>query len=707
MAGRHDLEHRAGGSLDPVSTARDPRYDVLFEPVAIGPVTARNRFFQVPHCNGMGYRDPNALAAMRGVKAEGGWAVVSTEEVEIHPSSETTPYVEGRIWDDADLPAHSLVVSKIHAHGSLAAIELVHNGMSAPNFYTRVPPMGPDHLPLSGSHFEPVQARRMTRDDINELRGWHRAAVRRSVQAGYDIVYVYAGHSLSTLQFFLSPRYNHRTDEYGGSLENRVRLLREVLEDTLEEVDGRAGVACRIAVDELLGTEGIDRDDIEGVLGLVGELPDVWDFMVGTWPDDSVTSRFGPEAGQEEYVLGLRQLTTKPVVGVGRFTSPDTMVRMIRQGVLDFVGAARPSIADPFLPNKIAEGRLDEIRECIGCNICVTGDWTMAPIRCTQNPAMGEEWRRGWHPETFRKTPEPERVLVVGAGPAGLEAAMAAGKRGYEVVLVEAGRQLGGRVAREASLPGLATWRRVVDYRQGQIDRLPNVEYYFESPMTTDEILDYGFRHVAVATGSTWRRDGVGHRHTSPMVIDPSMEILTPDDVLSGSRPLGRRIVLFDDEHYYMGGVLAELLRGEGFEVTLIAQTAEISDFTRNTMEQHRIQRLLLEMGCHLLTRRTVERVEEGAVSTRCVFTGRESVVECDAVLLVTARLPNEQLAIKCEDRKQEWEQAGLHTVRAIGDALAPGTIAAAVWDGRRFAQELDGADEGALYRRNVPGLVV
>ncbi len=190
------------------------------------------------------------------------------------------------------------------------------------------------------------------------------------------------------------------------------------------------------------------------MLGLVGELPDLWDFMVGEWDFDSITSRFAGEGAQEEYVRGLKQLTTKPVVGVGRFTSPDTMVRMIRDGVLDMIGAARPSIADPFLPVKIEEGRFEDIRECIGCNICVTGDALATPIRCTQNPSMGEEWRRGWHPERIRPKATDAKVLVVGAGPAGLEAAMSLGRRGYEVVLAEATGELGGRVVREARLPG-------------------------------------------------------------------------------------------------------------------------------------------------------------------------------------------------------------------------------------------------------------
>ena len=393
-------------------------YDILFEPVAIGPLVAKNRFFQVPHCNGMGYRDPSAEAAMRKVKAEGGWAVVCTEQVEIHPTSDITPFIELRIWDDKDLPALARIAGAIHEGGALAGIELCHNGLNAPNLYSRETPLGPHHLPVASYGYDPVQARMMSQQDLADLRRWHRTAVARSMTAGYDLIYVYAGHGFGGIEHFLSPRFNRRTDEYGGSARNRMRLLREILEDTLEVAGGRAAVACRISVDEGLGQAGLNRCDIEGILGELGELPDLWDFVLGTWEADSNTSRFGPEGEQEPYVAGLKQLTSKPVVGVGRFTSPDVMVRQVKSGVLDFIGAARPSIADPFLPEKIRTGRLETIRECIGCNICVSGDFTNAPIRCTQNPSMGEEFRRGWHPERIRARGSDTRILVAGAGPA-------------------------------------------------------------------------------------------------------------------------------------------------------------------------------------------------------------------------------------------------------------------------------------------------
>ena len=688
---------------------RDPKYDILFEPVRIGPLVAKNRFFQVPHCNGMGYRDPAACAEMRAVKAQGGWAVVCTEEIEVHYTSEVTPYIEGRLWDDADIPALALMAERVHDCGALAGIELAYNGLDGTNLHSRVTPLAPSALPVISGSAHPVQARAMTKRDIANLRRWHRQAVDRSLRAGFDLVYVYSGHALGAAHHFLSRRYNHRSDEYGGSLRNRMRLLRELLEDAVEEVDGRAAVACRVTVDETMYSDGIDRTEIEAVIGELGEIPDLWDFVPGTWEDDSVTSRFSAEAHEEEWVRGLKALTSKPVVGVGRFTSPDTMVRMIRQGILDFIGAARPSIADPYLPAKIEEGRVADIRECIGCNICVTGDHTMSPIRCTQNPSMGEEWRRGWHPERYRPRHADERVLVVGAGPAGLESAMALGKRGYDVVLVERSRTLGGRVAAEARLPGLAEWIRVVDYRLGQISQLDNVEHFLESDMTAEEALSYGFDHIAVATGSTWRRDGVARWHTRAGAVPiGATRVLTPDDILAGTRPDGRRIAVYDDDHYYMGGVLAELLRAEGYEVVLATPEPLVSAWTVNTMEQHRIQAALMEAGVELATSTAVSAVLDDGLRTECAFTEREGRIDADAVLLVTARLPTDGLAQDLLARRDEWAGSGLRSVRAVGDALAPGTIAAAVWDGRRYAEELEAPTDDSdttPYRREIAAL--
>ena len=679
----------------PRDTRRDPRYDILFEPVAIGPVTARNRFYQVPHCNGMGYRDPTALAWMRGVKAEGGWAVVCTEQVEFHHSSDITPFIELRLWDDRDIPMLARMADRIHEFGALAGIELAYNGVNAPNLYGREVPMGPSALPVQTFTYDPVQARAMTKRDIRDLRRWHRAAALRARRAGFDLVYVYAGHALTHLHHFLSRRYNQRTDEYGGSLENRVRLLKETLIDTREAVGDTCAVPCRISMDELLGADGLEKSEAEDAIGLLAELPDLWDLVLAGWENDSVTSRFGPEGGHESFIAGVKKLTTKPVVAVGRYTSPDRMVSVVRKGLVDLIGCARPSIADPFLPRKIEEGRLEDIRECIGCNICVSGDFTMSPIRCTQNPTMGEEWRKGWHPERIRAKASAKPVLVVGAGPAGLEAAQALGKRGYEVTLAEKGTELGGRVNRESRLPGLSAWGRVRDHREQQLHQLPNVRIYFDSELDAASVLEFGFPRVVVATGARWRRDGVGHHWTRPMPTAGGTRVLTPDDVMDGATlPQGTRVLVWDDDHYYMGGLMAEVLADMGCETHYLTPACEVSTWTRATMEQHFIQARLLEKGVKVHPFANLGAVGEGGVTASCAFTGRTEEVEADAVVLVTSRASEDRLARDLEARAADWSDAGIESVVTIGDALAPATIAHAVYAGRRYAEELDGPAE-------------
>ncbi len=669
-------------------------YDILFEPVQIGPVTAPNRFYQVPHCNGFGHRMPRGLAAMRGVKAEGGWGVVCTEEVEIHHSSDLSPFFEGRLWSDEDIPPLKLMVEAVHVHGALAGIELAYNGFDANNLYTRVPPLGPTSMgTLGGTGYDPVQTRRMDKEDIRNLRRWHRAAALRAKRAGFDLIYVYAGHALSAAVQFLLPRFNDRTDEYGGSLENRTRLFRELLEDTKEAVGDRCGVVARFAVEELLGEGGLTRQG-EGyeVINMLAELPDLWDVNLSGWSNDSATSRFEKEGYQEKYTAFVKSATSKPVVGVGRYTSPDSMVSAIRRGVLDLIGAARPSIADPFLPAKVREGRLADIRECIGCNICVTGDTRFVPIRCTQNPTMGEEWRRGWHPEIIPPARRKAEVLVVGSGPAGLECAVALGGRGYQVTLLDARRELGGRVLRESALPGLFEWRRVAEWRLGCLEKLPHVRSYPSSPMTAAEILETGISDVILATGARYRRDGRGRSQQQALPGHDLPGVFTPDDLMRGLMPQGGdlpsgRVVLYDDDHFYLGGVLAELLVQYGCEVTLVTPAPLVSYWTQFTLEQAKIQTRLMNLGVQLLPHTLLTGIQSASVGLRHALTGEKTSLPREAVLLVTDRLSNDGLYYELLPALEDGQ---LHSLRLIGDAEAPNIIAQAVFSGHLAAREFD-----------------
>ncbi|WP_306113701.1 MULTISPECIES: NAD(P)-binding protein [unclassified Roseovarius] len=677
-------------------------YSVLFEPVRIGPVTARNRFFQVPHCNGMGHIRPQAEAAMRAMKAEGGWAVVCNQETEIHPTSDLSPYAENRLWDARDIPALRLMTEAVHEKGSLAAIELAHNGHHAQNLMTRAPVLAPSDMSLDAAY--PKQARAMDKSDIRDFRRWHRDAALRARDAGFDIIYVYAGHEMTIPQHFMLPHLNTRSDEYGGSLENRVRLTRELLEDTREAVGDTCAVAFRFAVDEVMGTSGMQAaEEGRAVVEMLADLPDLWDVNVSNWANDSMTTRFQPQDGyQNDHIAFVKSVTGKPVVGVGRLTSPDMMVSMIRKGVVDLIGAARPSIADPFLPKKIEEGRIDEIRECIGCNICVMADSVGAPIRCTQNPTMGEEWRRGWHPEKIAPRRDENEALVVGAGPAGLECALQLARRGYQVTLAEASDAPGGRVLRESALPGLGAWMRVADYRLNELRQRANVQIFTESPLSAEQVMELGIPNVFVATGAHWRRDGIG-RNTmrTPPVIAADAVILTPDDIMAGTLPPDGPVAVYDDDHAYLAGVLAEKLAADGHKVAFVTPESLVSGFTSLTLEQHRVQARLLELGVDIICNHTLASLEPDAIQIACGYTGRRREIACDAAVLVTERLRETALYDALQGR-------GLTTLELIGDAAGPALIADAVYAGHMAARNFERpkADvEQEWFRREIMSL--
>jgi dimethylamine/trimethylamine dehydrogenase len=674
--------------------ARDPRYDILFEPVRIGPKVARNRFYQPGQCNGMGRLRPLGHARMRGVKAEGGWAVVNTEHCGIHPNAEMFPEVVLTLWDDNDIPVLAKACEEVHAHGSLFGVQLAYGGGYYANRFAREVPLGPMSRPVV--ELEPVQARALEKSDIRDLHGWWRAAVLRALKAGADIINV-SGQFSGVAFHLLSPR-NRRTDEYGGSLENRARLLCELIDITREASKGECAVTVRIIIDELIGPEGLQaHEDGKEMIEYLAEVPDLWDILIGTWEGDSPTSRFAPENAHEPYVDFVKSVTTKPVVGVGRFTSPDTMASLIKRGVLDMIGAARPSIADPFLPKKIEEGRVEDIRECIGCNICASSHFLGINIRCTQNPTAGEEWRRGWHPEDIAARGSGDPVLVVGAGPAGLEAACWLGRRGYPVTLAEATTELGGRINREARLPGLAEWARLRDWRTGQLDGMANVGVYRDSRLTAPDVREAGARHVVLATGSRWRSDGVGRANNDAVPGSDAGNVLTPDDIMAGRLPDGP-VVVFDDDHFYMGNLLAEVLARSGRKTTIVTPESEIASYTRYTLEHRRIARLLDELGVEMVTHHNLIEVAADGVRLGHVYTGRERRIPAKAAVMVTARLPEDGLYHELMADAQANAQAGIASA-----TLAPGAIFHATYAGHRYARELDTDPSDRLFRHEFP----
>ena len=312
------------------------------------------------------------------------------------------------------------------------------------------------------------------------------------------------------------------------------------------------------------------------------------------------------------------------------------------------------------------------------------------PIRCTQNPTMGEEWRRGWHPEFIAKKGSESSVLVVGAGPAGLEAARALGQRGYKVTLAEATSQLGGRVTRESTLPGLGEWVRVRDYRLQQFETMTNVEVFRESNLSVDDVLSFESDHVVIATGAVWRADGFGRNNPQPLTnLSPSARILTPDDVMAGHLPDGPSVI-FDDDNFYMGGVIAEKIRCENLPVTVVTPEHVVSDWCYYTSEQYQVEKRLRELGVEIKTTHNLLAYDGQKVTIGCIHTGRRQTIEADALIMVTARRPRDALYQALKQQMNGRAQTPFRSLRRIGDCEAPAIIAAAVYAGHRYARELD-----------------
>jgi dimethylamine/trimethylamine dehydrogenase len=684
--------------------SRNPRYDVLFEPVKIGPVTSSNRFYAVPHAAGMTNSMPHMRAAFREMKAEGGWGVVCTGYVSIDPGSDDAPLPYATLWDDEDVRSHALMTEAVHRHGALAGIELWHGGGSVMNRLSRLPTMSPSGTSWMATHVNFMgnqRPRAMDADDIRSLLAQQSAAARRARQAGFDIVYVYAGMGYLPYEFLL-PEWNLRTDAYGGSLANRARIVRELLEVTHEAVAGKCAVALRISLEELRARPSeVAPSQAHEVVELLRDLPDLWDVKMDSSPTDCPASRFAPEGSHEPVVDFVKKVTARPVVGVGRFTSPDTMVSQVRRGVLDLIGAARPSIADPFLPRKIDAGREAEIRECIGCNICISSWHDSVPVRCTQNPTIGEEWRRSWHPERIPRAAREASVLVVGAGAAGLECALTLGRRGYEVTVAEAADDIGGRLRFETRLPGLGAWNRVVDWRRGQLERLTNVSIYRGNRLSADEVLELKSNYVVIATGSHWAR-----LLYSPLEVPTgSLEapgVLTPDDLAQGA-PVADPVVVYDFDNYYMGGVLAEHLASGGHPVSYVTPAGHASAWTIMSNEQPQIHRALFSAGVALHTLSRVSAFAGGTVTLASQFTNAQVELPCRSLIIVGARFANDGLHRELAARAAEVAAAGIRSVTRIGDALAPGAIVHAVYSGHRYARELEAAPGGLAFRRDAP----
>jgi dimethylamine/trimethylamine dehydrogenase len=269
------------------------------------------------------------------------------------------------------------------------------------------------------------------------------------------------------------------------------------------------------------------------------------------------------------------------------------------------------------------------------------------------------------------------------------------------VTLAEAGGELGGRVTQESRLPGLNAWARVRDWRVGRIQEMPNVDVFLGSRLSVEDILEYGFSDVVVTTGAHWRADGVGVSNWQPIPGSDHAHVLTPEHIYAGAAIVDP-VLVFDDDNFYLGAVIAEKLTGDGHAVTLVTTASKVSSWTENTLEQHRIQARVLELGIEVVTAHTIAQIHADEVECACVFTNHIRTVTARSVVMVTSRQPDNQIYLTLRENPEKLASAGIRSVCAIGDCNNPSTIATAIYEGHRVARELDAApvDPDMPFRR-------
>jgi dimethylamine/trimethylamine dehydrogenase len=667
---------------------RDARFDVLFEPVRIGPKQLKNRFYAVPHSTGWGSDMPESHARFSATAAAGGWAAVSVAIASMAPESDRNPVPSpARLWDDDDVANLALVCRQVHEHGALAGIELWHCGSSADLSPGRIVAGAPSQFPNDA--YPLTYPRELRRSEIGELVASYADAARRARDAGFDIVYVYGAHGYLPAQF-LSPFYNRRDDEYGGTLINRSRFWREAIEAVREAVEGSCALAVRIGIDPSART-GCSPEETAEFIRIVDDAVDLWDVntsVIGEPWLDMRPSRLAPQGYQIEWVARVRDATSKPIVGVSRLTDPEQMAAAVRSGPLDLIGAARPAIADPYIPRKLETGRADEIRECIGCNVCILRVGLSNHLACTQNATTGEEFRRGWHPEHFAPLRDGDRgVLIVGAGVAGMECAIVLARRGARNVhLVDAAGDLGGYASLVARLPRLGEWGRLVDWRRRMLGKL-GVELTLGTRWDASLVAGHEARTVVVATGARWVRDGTSHLTHAPIPGWEAAHVATPEVVLGdlGMRP--ERALVYDCEGYLMGVGVAEVLAERGARVTYATPHAVVAPTLDRTFDGVWTRRRLTELAVTTHTGTTLTAIEADGGSL--AGPGEKWLEQADLIVLVTARRSEEDL-LRSLETELDGGNATIDAVFAIGDCVAPRLLGDCIFDGHRLAREID-----------------
>jgi 2,4-dienoyl-CoA reductase-like NADH-dependent reductase (Old Yellow Enzyme family)/thioredoxin reductase len=658
------------------------RYPNVFRPLQLGPVTVPNRIYMAPHgipleVKSKGGDVPAEPARNRagyfGERAAGGTGLIfhSTQVLTSQSNFSESPVHESAV------PAYRKVAEAVQQHGAKIMGEIWYvNWM--PKTWERLGPEAPGMAPsaIPNLYFPSVR-RAMTLGEIDNMVEAYISSTKHLRQAGYDGIELHVSHG-SIIEYFLSPYFNKRTDSYGGSMHNRARLMVRVLEAIRKELGKDQALGIRINADELL-PGGMDETDTKKVLHYLRglNLVDFFDVDVSVEPEQvhlMTTGMFDPilhnaerAARVGEAAGGLPVLMTP-----GRLTSIAEAEKLIAAGKTDMVGATRGLIAEPEMVNKARDGREHERRICVAVNACV--DSLSVGWGCAINAAAGREHR--WGKTATGPVPHPKNVIVVGGGPAGLEAARMAATRGNRVTLFERGDQLGGGVALWGKLPGRESMRTLPNYFEVQM-KLLGVELRRNSEASAEQVLALAPDVVVLATGSHYSREGISGRAPWPIRGHALEHVLTPEDVIGSGRIFSGKIVVVDDEGYHAACGIAELLAEAGNEVVYVARKGMPGASLGLAIGY--VGARLAKAGIKVILGHHADEITRDTVKLQSSHGTALVLSDVAHVVLSTARMP--------VDRLHDELQGKVPYVYLVGDALAPRSLREAMYEGHRFGR--------------------
>ncbi|HEY7692601.1 MAG TPA: FAD-dependent oxidoreductase [Gaiellaceae bacterium] len=668
-------------------------YPHLFSPLGIGGVTVRNRIMQTAHVKLFAH---DAVDSQRNVdyqaaRARGGAGLLITGNRVVHPTSTTGfPRVAWAYRPEA-LEADRRLTEAVHEHGAVIFAQLNHFGVNASSDSAddlRVL-WGPSAV-KSPAYGETPKA--MEHDDIREVVEWWGRSAELTREGGFDGTEVHISHSY-LLHQFLSPLYNKRTDEYGGTFENRLRFSREVI----DEVRRRAGsdwvVGVRISLTDFV-PGGLDVGDAIRVAQELERAGGIDYVNVTAAGYHNIWRAIEPSDVPDGYLVDLsaqvKAAVSLPVFTVGGIKDAALAEEILAAGKADMVAMTRAQIADPEFANKAREGREDEIVHCIrGNQGCIGRVFKGLPIACTVNPAAGREGRFGG---PLPPADPPARWLVAGGGPAGLKAATTLAERGHEVTLVERAGELGGQVSLILRTPGREEFLWLVADLERQLDRL-GVDVRLATEATPALVGELAPDGVVVATGAVPSRTGFSS--VNPLVETlPGVDqdnVLTGWDVLLGAQPIGRRVVVLDDDGTRAVAGVCEVLIDRGSEVELVSRWNALFPTTLTTLDMAHLYSRLLGKGLAYRLNTWASAIEGARVSLFNLYTGAAETIDgVDTVVLSAGAKANDDLYFALEGRV-----ANLHR---IGDCVAPRKLDHAVYEGYLAGRELWSADERYIY---------